>query len=148
MLQKYFFLLQNTKKCKESQDQIISQTVVLSLHSFRMVLQKCFNLFQIDPVIPILKKEQEEDRQEMSIVEQVPEISSEKVSSKIDFEKSMTPDPEIVQGGERRYQFRNRPHRLWRQSTEEYYLSTSSSGKSVSYLTTQNQKRIKMFKIC
>ena len=29
----------------------------------------------------------------------------------------------------RRNQFRNRPHRLWRQSTEEYYLSTSSSGK-------------------
>jgi len=71
----------------------------------------------------------------MSIVKQVPEISSEKISSKIDLEKSMTPDPEIVQGGgDRRNQFRNRPHRLWRQSTEEYYLSTSSSGKLISYL--------------
>lgn len=28
----------------------------------------------------------------------------------------------------RRNQFRNRPHRLWRQSTEEFYMSTSSSG--------------------
>ena len=46
-------------------------------------------------------------------------------------DKSKSSTPDVVRSNvekDRRSQFRNRP-RLWRQSTEEYYLSNSSSGK-------------------
>lgn len=53
------------------------------------------------------------------------------VSSTSASDKSKSSTPDVVRSNvekDRRSQFRNRP-RLWRQSTEEYYLSNSSSGK-------------------
>ena len=69
-------------------------------------------------------------------------VSSTSVSDK---SKSSTPD--VVRSNvekDRRSQFRNRP-RLWRQSTEEYYLSNSSSGKHDLEKTWRNNKGLVWF---
>ena len=88
----------------------------------------------------ISDKKIEKEVCETSIVDPIDETSE---NSNFDKSRTFAPDKnrtlssnESVHPNERRNQFRNRPHRLWRQSTEEYYLSTSSSGKGT-FMTSQ-----------
>ena len=83
----------------------------------------------------IVDKKSEKEICETSIVDPIDETSE---NSNFDKSRTFVSDKnrslsstESVHPNERRNQFRNRPHRLWRQSTEEYYLSTSSSGKGI-----------------
>ena len=80
------------------------------------------------------KKSEKEDCDmsvcDMSVVDPIPESSENSTLEISNSDKSRTfGSTETFQPNDRRNQFRNRPHRLWRQSTEEYYLSTSSSGR-------------------